>query len=235
LGFIETNTIYDWGGMLGVGFYLLSYALLQFGFLRGSGYTYALMNLVGASLVLFGLTVNFNLPSAIIQLSWILISTVGLIRIYLIHSRLRFNAEEDAFRRAVLPEMPRALARKMLNQAVWSDAEPGMRLTEEGAPVMHLYYLAEGAADVTLSGEAIATIRQGLIGEMNVMEKGAASATVEISAPSRLVCFSGETLRRMAASDTEFRAFLELHLSQSTRSKLVAANTRLANGGRSGP
>lgn len=226
--FIQTNTVYDWAGMLGVGFYLFSYALLQFGVLRGSGYAYAVMNLMGASLVLFSLTVNFNLPSAIIQIFWILISTVGLVRIYLTHIQIRFNEEESAFLEDAFPDMPKALARKLLNRGIWSDAQDGLLLTEEGAPVTHLHYVALGTADVILGGREIAHVTRGLIGEMNVMEAGAASATVRVAGPARLLTFSGEALRAMAASDTEFRAFLELHLSQATRHKLIAANDQLS-------
>jgi hypothetical protein len=227
MNFIQTNTLFDWAGMLGVAFYILSYALLQFGVVRGSSYAYALMNLAAASLVLVSLMINFNLPSALIQISWIAISTVGLIRIYLMHSRIRFNDEEAAFIREALPDMPKTMARKMLDCGVWSDAEPGLELTTEGETVRNLHYISGGSAEVILDGQNIATIKAGLVGEMNVMVPGPASATVQVSAPARLLTFSGEALRAMAAGDTEFRAFLELHLSKATRTKLIAANTRL--------
>lgn len=44
-----------WAGYLGVALYLSSYALLQSGVLRGVGYTYTLMNLSAALLVLVSL------------------------------------------------------------------------------------------------------------------------------------------------------------------------------------
>ncbi|MEX0369308.1 MAG: hypothetical protein AB3N09_01665, partial [Tateyamaria sp.] len=67
-------------GFAGVAFYLGSYALLQLGVVRGNGYPYALMNLAGASLVLVSLVTGWNLFSAIIQISWITLSIVGIAR-----------------------------------------------------------------------------------------------------------------------------------------------------------
>jgi hypothetical protein len=57
-----------------------------------------------------------------------------------------------------------------------------------------------------------------------VLHARPATASVTVTAPSRVFEIDGEALRAMAAKDTEFRAFLELHLSESTRAKLVASN-----------
>jgi predicted tellurium resistance membrane protein TerC len=76
-------------GLAGVVLYLGSYALLQSGILRGSSYTYAILNLCAASLVLLSLTVAFNLSSAIIQASWVVISVLGIARLIWINRRMR--------------------------------------------------------------------------------------------------------------------------------------------------
>ena len=76
-----TTSIYQFVGVLGFILYMMSYFLLQIGRLKGSGNAYILMNLSAATFVLISLTQNFNLASALIQISWILISFIGLFRL----------------------------------------------------------------------------------------------------------------------------------------------------------
>ena len=70
-------------GLLGVAFYLGSYAALQFGRLDGSSAVYTGLNLAAASCVLVSLASNFNLSSLLIQMFWIGISLYGLFRIWM--------------------------------------------------------------------------------------------------------------------------------------------------------
>ena len=67
-------------GVLGFIFYMLSYFLLLIGKIDGTNNSYILMNFVAASCVLVSLIHNFNLASALIQVFWIVISIVGLVR-----------------------------------------------------------------------------------------------------------------------------------------------------------
>ena len=66
-------------GLAGVAGYVGAYALLQLGALDGNGITYALANVVAAGLVLISLINDFNLASAVTQVLWIAIGTVGLV------------------------------------------------------------------------------------------------------------------------------------------------------------
>lgn len=225
-GLFSEATYYQWGGIAGVGFYISSYMLLQLGMLRGTSYTYAGMNLVGASLVLFSLMSAFNLASAIIQATWIVISAFGIARIYVLRNLIRFDEEESVLVESVLNEMPPYQARRFLNRGQWRDMVPGEILTREGEPVTSLYFVLNGAAGVEVEGRRLAEVTSGFIGEMNVLQERPATATVRISQPSRVFEISGEVLRNMSGKDTEFRAFLELHLSESTRAKLVESNRR---------
>ncbi len=68
----------DLVGLVGVVLILSAYALLQGGRLAVRAPLYSAMNLVGSGLILFSLTVDFNLPSAIIEGAWTLISIYGL-------------------------------------------------------------------------------------------------------------------------------------------------------------
>jgi len=57
-----------------------SYAALQFQFIEGNGFLYPFLNFMAASLVLISLFENFNFPSLLIQISWIVISLYALSR-----------------------------------------------------------------------------------------------------------------------------------------------------------
>lgn len=224
----QTADLLNAAGLAGVVLYLGSYALLQAGMIRGSGYAYAVLNLCASGLVLISLTVAFNMSSAIIQASWIVISLLGIARMAWLNSRARFSGEERKMLVQVFPDMPPPMARRFLNRGNWFDAEAGVPLTQEGEPVANMYYLSTGAARVTSGGQAIGTVESGLVGEMNVLEGGPASASVQVSGPSRLFVISGAALQRMAARDPDFRLVLENGMSRDTGRKLMRANARLS-------
>ena len=215
-------------GLAGVALYLGSYALLQAGILRGNSYTYAILNLCASSLVLISLIVAFNLPSAIIQISWIVISLMGIARLKWMNKRVQFSTEEKAMLRQVFPDMPPPVARRFLNRGNWIDAEEGAQLTQEGEPVSNLYFISDGEAQVTSGRQTIGTITSGMVGEMNVLYRGEASATVHIKSKSRLFVISGDSLRQMTARDPDFRILLQNGMSRDTGRKLMRANTSLS-------
>ena len=143
--------MYEIAGFLGVAFYLGSYAVLQLGLISGRGYLYAGLNLVGASLLLFSLFKEWNLFSAIIQISWIALSTIGIARVYFLNSVTRFTEAEQAIVDTVMPQLSKLDARAVLKLGYWTEAAPGLELTEEGAPVVNLAWVHEGAVGVEVS------------------------------------------------------------------------------------
>lgn len=70
---------YDMIGVTGFGLYVLNYTMLTFNILRAEHVTYFVVNWLAASFVLIGLTASFNLASALIQVFWIVISTIGIL------------------------------------------------------------------------------------------------------------------------------------------------------------
>jgi hypothetical protein len=228
MGNFSTEQLFNVAGLTGVVLYLGSYALLQLGMLRGNGYAYATLNLCAASLVLLSLTVAFNLSSAIIQISWVVISILGIARLAWINRMVRFSDEDRAFLAHIFPDMPSPIARSFLDCGTWIDADEGALLLEEGEPVRNLFYIAHGEVAIMSGGELIGTVEAGLLGEMNVLSGGPASASVEVVKAARLFVISGTTLSRMAARDSDFRIFLENGMSSDTGRKLMRANQRLS-------
>lgn len=72
--------VFDAIGLLGFATYLGGFGALQFGWLDGNGKAYAWVNVIGASFVLISLYDAFNLASLLIQVSWIIIGYIGIVR-----------------------------------------------------------------------------------------------------------------------------------------------------------
>ena len=73
-------TWFDLVGNLGVFLVVLAFYLLQTKRLNSRDIRYSLLNLTGAILLLISLLVNWNLSSVIIELFWIAISLIGIVR-----------------------------------------------------------------------------------------------------------------------------------------------------------
>ncbi|MEX0309108.1 MAG: cyclic nucleotide-binding domain-containing protein [Tateyamaria sp.] len=215
-------------GFAGVAFYLGSYAFLQLGVVRGNGYPYALMNLAGASLVLVSLVTGWNLFSAIIQISWITLSIVGIARVWILTQGLRFTDEEAALIAAHFPTIRKIDAKTILRSGTWQDHAVGDTLTQQDVPVDRLTYLASGGVDIEVGGQKIAEVGPGgFIGEMGCMTSAPASATVRVNKPTRAFVISSEGLRRLVKRNPDLEVHLEFAFSGNTRAKLMATNALL--------
>lgn len=69
---------YDILGTIGVAIIIVTYFLLQTGRLRSDQIAYSLLNAIGASLILVSLYFDFNLPSVVVEIFWLLISLFGI-------------------------------------------------------------------------------------------------------------------------------------------------------------
>lgn len=66
-------------GVAGFVAYILAFGSVQIGLLNGNSTIYSVLNVLAAALVGISLINDFNLASALIQASWILIGLTGLI------------------------------------------------------------------------------------------------------------------------------------------------------------
>ena len=228
---MDLTTFIEAIGLLGVAFYIGSYAALQTGFIRGHGYTYAILNLLGASCVLISLINAFNLSSLLIQGAWIVISIVGIVRMYLLYRRLRFTDYEMTMMQAVLPSLPKEQARAFLDLGFWVNGEPGTVLTEEQKPIAHLVYLADGEASVWSGGQKVATLNpQSFIGEITYMTGAPANGTVTLTQPSFYFAVEAEKLRSFMRANADIAAAFEMSVAGQLRNKLVAQNKTALEG-----
>ncbi|MFC1680807.1 Crp/Fnr family transcriptional regulator [Pseudomonadota bacterium] len=226
---MENFSILGAAGIAGVGFYLGSYTALQLGILRGNGYAYAILNATAAALVLLSLKEAFNLSSAVIQISWIVISLVGITRHYILTHRARFTDEEKDFIGHALPEMEKLKARRLLDLGTWVDMVPGTLLTEEGSPVSNLFYLVTGSADVISHGSKIATLQErSLVGEMTALSGEPATGTVLLNEPSRCLMIPSDGLRDLSQRDPDIRRQIDACFAGQVKVKLLTINKALS-------
>jgi CRP/FNR family transcriptional regulator, cyclic AMP receptor protein len=81
---------------------------------------------------------------------------------------------------------------KLASAGTVVDYETGALLTDQGVVGHRFHLILDGKADVTRSGQVVATIGQGdFVGEIGLLGGGAATATVTCSAPTTTL-----TLRR---------------------------------------
>lgn len=220
-----TLTFWSASGLLGVTLYLAAYGALQLGLIRGSSLIYTLLNLTAACAVLVSLTEAFNLSSALIQGSWIALSLIGLARLAWRHSQTRFSDEDQRFLSRHFATLPPHLARKFITLGRWQSVSAGTVLTRQGAPVHELIYIASGSASVRAHGAEVAALGPGaLIGEMTVMHGGAATADVEITAPTRLFALPRATLIREVEADHDFALAIAGALQIEAQRKIDTAN-----------
>jgi CRP-like cAMP-binding protein len=65
------------------------------------------------------------------------------------------------------------------------DVGPGHKVIQEGIPADGLYIILSGQVDVTKEGKVLAHLREGeIFGEMSLLTKTAATATVKSSKPT---------------------------------------------------
>ena len=79
------NLSFEWFdavGISGVAIILIVYYLLQIERMKSDDLAYSVTNLLGALLIVVSLFYRFNLASFVIEVFWILISLIGIVRYF---------------------------------------------------------------------------------------------------------------------------------------------------------
>ena len=75
-------TLYDFSGLIGSTLMLVSYFLLQIRKINPDKILYSIINAIGALLVLISLYEDFNLAATILESVWLIVSLIGIVRIF---------------------------------------------------------------------------------------------------------------------------------------------------------
>jgi hypothetical protein len=72
----------DFLGNTGVLLLMIAYLMLQLNRINSNGLVYSLLNLFGASLIIISLITDFNLSAFVMEVFWLLISLIGVVRYF---------------------------------------------------------------------------------------------------------------------------------------------------------
>lgn len=207
-----------------------SYAMLVAAALAARRSTARLFLALAAALAL---SVAVLWTGNLVGAGWMLLLLIAALSLFVAEEsrnrRARFTPDDEMMRLAVLQGVPKAVARHLIDQGLWLTGTAGDTLTEEGHPVQHVVFLAEGAAAVISGGQRVATLGPGdLIGEATILTGEAATATVKLDGPARVWCGPADRLRMYLGENPEVRAALQSRFSDALKEKLVATNRALA-------
>lgn len=72
------NSLANIVGIIGVIIILVTYLLLQVRYIHAKQVSYSVLNFLGSGMILFSLFFEWNLPAAIVEGAWMLISLYGV-------------------------------------------------------------------------------------------------------------------------------------------------------------
>jgi len=159
---------------------------------------------------------------------FVLINVVNLY--FLTHEHLLSRIDSDAQGLMVGPffGMARAPFVRLMRAGHWRDLPAGTELTREDEPVRDLMVVGSGTAEVLVKGERVAELHAGsFIGEMSLLTRGNATATVRTAGPCRLFTVPKVKLSELLAKDKELDAALHGVLSRDLVQKLLQQRLRL--------
>jgi hypothetical protein len=190
--------------------------------------------LLRAGLLLVGLS---GLAWAIEHQRWLLAGAAGalavanLLQIVLTAPaarRARMTEEELTFAETSFASLPRGAVRQLLDQGLWIAGRAGEQLIREGEPASHLFYLSQGEASIMSSNRELATCGPGhFFGEITVINREPASASVVLRTDARFWCIAADTLKRFLSANPEYHHVLEAAFAGDLRDKLRLANQRM--------
>ncbi len=68
-------------GLIGVALVALTYGLYASGKIKSTDWSYPILNITGTTCILISVLYQWNLPSFVAQIAWIILSLVGMARI----------------------------------------------------------------------------------------------------------------------------------------------------------
>lgn len=222
---LETVQWADVMGLVGVLLSIGAYFALQAGFIKGEGYLYASLQTLGAICLLLSLAHDFNLSSAIIQVTYIAIGGFGMARFYYLTHRIQFTVEEQIFLDAAVPHLEKLPARQLLDQGTWERLPPGTLLTEEGHSLSHLFFLLDGELEVHIAGKRVTQLGpKSMIGEMSCLTGQPTSATVRVTGTAYVFKIEVARLTAFLARNASARHELERCFTRQISLNLIRAN-----------
>ena len=106
------------------------------------------------------------------------------------------------------------------------DVAAGRRLVRQGEPGDSFYVLLDGEADVEVDGERRPALKPGdFFGEISMLDRGPATATVVTRTPARLMVMSHSQFRDAIKGNDELLAQVMAAMGERLRADALARGT----------
>jgi CRP-like cAMP-binding protein len=158
------------------------------------------------------------------QACYILISVLGIARVFVNARMLRQTPEERDFISNHLPDLRREHVRSLLKRAEWKDVPAGVTLCKQDEKLDRFCFLSEGEAAVTIDDRFIGNSHDCFVGELSFMTDGPATATVVTTTPSRILVFERKDLEPLIKRQPEIKLALIAGFSNAAKSMLLRRN-----------
>lgn len=166
----------------------------------------------------------FEVDSIIVfwEVIFVAVNVGQLLILWYYARRHRFEAHETHFADSMPQSVDRRSIRRLLKLAHMRHAEPGDRLTTEGAPVSDLMFIAEGVAQIERGGAIVAVCGPGdFLGEMSFVAGGPATATAVVARPMRYLAFDQVRLRSALEADSDLKQAMDASFNRNLVGKLA--------------
>ncbi|HET6310506.1 MAG TPA: cyclic nucleotide-binding domain-containing protein [Candidatus Nitrosotalea sp.] len=107
------------------------------------------------------------------------------------------------------------------------DVKAGTKLTTQGKPGESFYVILDGEAVVEINGEPRRTLKEGdFFGEISMLDRGPATATVKTKKDSKLLVMSHSQFRDTIKSSDGLLVKVLLAMGERLRADLAKAESR---------
>jgi Cyclic nucleotide-binding domain len=139
---------------------------------------------------------------------------------------LRLPEQDAPLLRSALQGLSDAQIARLLKAADWLDCKTGDVLTRKDVPLDALFFMCSGRANVLVENVSLAHLEKGsFIGEIAYLTGNAASATVTIEEPARILKFSKMRLAKVVGADDQINGIIHQLLGRDLAQKMRRANT----------
>ena len=124
---------------------------------------------------------------------------------------------------ASFPNLAPGQFRRLMELARWTSARNDTLLTREGEPIDRLYFVIDGAIEVTKGGRSFPIRPETFIGEIGFLLRQPASATVTVKAGTRYVDWPADALAELLSERPALGVAMESRFNLDLATKLAAS------------
>jgi hypothetical protein len=124
---------------------------------------------------------------------------------------------------ASFPDLTPGQFRRLMKLASWTTARNDTLLTREGEPIDRLYFVVDGAIEVTKAGRSFPVKPETFIGEIGFLLRRPASATVIVKSGARYVDWPADALSVLLSERPALGVAMESRFNLDLATKLAAS------------